>query len=56
MAYLNTQDSPCDYIDARDILVVKLESTGAGMGEKGLGASMGYFIKLYEKICARMEG
>jgi aspartokinase/homoserine dehydrogenase 1 len=51
-AYLQTQNIPCDWIDARDILVVKSDSTG--LGEKG-AASTGGVTPLYEQTTERLS-
>lgn len=53
-AYLQTQDVPCDWIDAREILIVKSDSSNAGLGEKG-AASTGGVTPLWEESGARME-
>mmetsp|Transcript_18965 Transcript_18965/g.28111 ORF Transcript_18965/g.28111 Transcript_18965/m.28111 type:complete len:948 (+) Transcript_18965:74-2917(+) len=51
-AYLQTQDVPCEWIDAREILVVK--SDGSGLGEKG-EASTGGVVPLWEETSLRMK-
>lgn len=51
-AYLQTQNVPCDWIDARDILVVKSDSSG--LGEKG-AASTGGVTPLYEETTERLS-
>ena len=43
-------------MNVRVILVVKSESLGEGLGEKGSLASMGWLVPLYEETSARMEG
>jgi aspartokinase/homoserine dehydrogenase 1 len=50
-AYLMTLDVPCEWIDARDILVVKSETSG--LGEKG-AASTGGVTPLYHDSSIRM--
>ena len=50
-AYLQTKEVPCDWIDARDILVVKSDS--AGLGEKG-EASTGGVVPLWGETASRM--
>jgi aspartokinase/homoserine dehydrogenase 1 len=50
-AYLQTTGVPCDWIDARDILIVKSDSSG--LGEKG-AASTGGVTPLYEETSKRM--
>jgi bifunctional aspartokinase / homoserine dehydrogenase 1 len=51
-AYLQTQNVPCDWIDAREILVVKSDSLG--LGEKG-AASTGGVTPLYEETTERLS-
>jgi len=51
-AYLMGLDVPCDWIDAREILVVKSDSSG--LGEKG-AASTGGVTPLYDLTTQRME-
>ncbi|KAG7374578.1 bifunctional aspartokinase/homoserine dehydrogenase II [Nitzschia inconspicua] len=51
-AYLQTQNVPCEWIDARDILVVKSDSSG--LGEKG-AASTGGVTPLYEITTERLS-
>ena len=51
-AYLQTTGVICDWIDARDILVVKSDSFG--LGEKG-AASTGGVTPLYEETAAKMS-
>jgi len=51
-AYLQTKGVPCDWIDAREILVVKSDS--AGLGEKG-EASTGGVVPLWEETANRMS-
>jgi len=50
-AYLQTKGVPCDWIDARDILVVKSDSLG--LGEKG-AASTGGVVPLWGETESRM--
>ena len=50
-AYLQTKEVPCDWIDARDILVVKSDSDG--LGEKG-EASTGGVVPLWGETASRM--
>lgn len=52
-AYLQTQGVPCDWIDAREILVVKSEGGNAGLGEKG-AASTGGVTPLWAETASRM--
>jgi len=52
-AYLQTQNVPCDWIDAREILVVKSEGGNAGLGEKG-EASTGGVTPLWAETATRM--
>jgi aspartokinase/homoserine dehydrogenase 1 len=52
-AYLQTQSVPCDWIDAREILVVKSEGGNAGLGEKG-EASTGGVTPLWAETARRM--
>lgn len=51
-AYLMTKGVPCEWIDARDILVVKSDS--AGLGEKG-EASTGGVVPLWAETATRMS-
>ena len=51
MLCLQTKDVPCDWIDARDILVVKSDS--GGLGEKG-EASTGGVVPLWAETATRM--
>jgi len=51
-AYLRTRGVPCDWIDARNVLVVKGDS--AGLGEKG-AASTGGVTPLYDETAAKMS-
>eukprot|EP00339_Tiarina_fusa_P000715 CAMPEP_0117014408 /NCGR_PEP_ID=MMETSP0472-20121206/11692_1 /TAXON_ID=693140 ORGANISM="Tiarina fusus, Strain LIS" /NCGR_SAMPLE_ID=MMETSP0472 /ASSEMBLY_ACC=CAM_ASM_000603 /LENGTH=973 /DNA_ID=CAMNT_0004717955 /DNA_START=61 /DNA_END=2982 /DNA_ORIENTATION=+ len=51
-AYLKTTGVPCDWVDARDILIVKSDSTG--LGEKG-GASTGGVRPLWTQTSARLK-
>lgn len=50
-AYLQTKDVPCDWIDARPILMV--QSDNSGLGEKG-AASTGGVIPLWEETSKRL--
>eukprot|EP00957_Ditylum_brightwellii_P029935 2265359-Ditylum_brightwellii.AAC.1 len=50
-AYLKTKGVPCDWIDAREILVVKGDSSG--LGEKG-AASTGGVVPLWAETASRM--
>mmetsp|Transcript_35122 Transcript_35122/g.52428 ORF Transcript_35122/g.52428 Transcript_35122/m.52428 type:complete len:963 (-) Transcript_35122:171-3059(-) len=50
-AYLKTKGVPCDWIDAREILVVKGDSSG--LGEKG-AASTGCVVPLWAETASRM--
>lgn len=50
-AYLQTLGAPCDWIDAREILVVKSDS--AGLGEKGSAATAGV-APLWAETATRM--
>jgi len=50
-AYLLTKGVPCEWIDAREILVVKSDSSG--LGEKG-EASTGGVVPLYAETSKRM--
>jgi bifunctional aspartokinase / homoserine dehydrogenase 1 len=50
-AYLVTKEVPCDWIDARDILVVRSET--AGLGEKG-DVSTGGVVPLWGETSTRM--
>jgi len=52
-AYLQTQDVPCEWIDAREVLVVKSEGGNAGLGEKG-AASTGGVTPLWTETANRM--
>ena len=51
-AYLSTQGVPTEWIDARDVLIVKSDSSG--LGEKG-AASTGGVTPLYDISAQRME-
>eukprot|EP00545_Synedropsis_sp_CCMP1620_P000259 CAMPEP_0119014178 /NCGR_PEP_ID=MMETSP1176-20130426/9396_1 /TAXON_ID=265551 /ORGANISM="Synedropsis recta cf, Strain CCMP1620" /LENGTH=955 /DNA_ID=CAMNT_0006967327 /DNA_START=62 /DNA_END=2929 /DNA_ORIENTATION=- len=51
-AYLQTTGVPCDWIDAREVLVVKSDSSG--LGEKG-AASTGGVTPLYQETAVRMK-
>ena len=44
-AYLQTQGVPCDWIDAREVLVVKSEAGNSGLGEKGAASTGGVMHK-----------
>lgn len=50
-AYLQTKEVPCDWLDAREILVVKSDSSG--LGEKG-AASTGGVVPLWAETASRM--
>ena len=50
-AYLQTQGVPCDWVDAREILVVKSDS--AGLGEKGSTSTTGV-VPLWGETSKRM--
>jgi aspartokinase/homoserine dehydrogenase 1 len=52
-AYLQTQDVPCDWIDARDVLIVKSDGGNTGLGEKG-AASTGGVTPLWAETASRM--
>eukprot|EP00617_Octactis_speculum_P019226 CAMPEP_0185772004 /NCGR_PEP_ID=MMETSP1174-20130828/66413_1 /TAXON_ID=35687 /ORGANISM="Dictyocha speculum, Strain CCMP1381" /LENGTH=911 /DNA_ID=CAMNT_0028458057 /DNA_START=274 /DNA_END=3009 /DNA_ORIENTATION=+ len=47
-AYLMTKNVPCDWIDARDVLLVKSEGGSTGLGEKG-SAATGGVVPLWEE-------
>lgn len=51
-AYLQTKDVPCDWIDARPILLVKSDSSG--LGEKG-SAATGGVLPLWEETTLRLN-
>lgn len=51
-AYLKTQGVPCEWIDAREVLVVKSDSSG--LGEKG-EASTGGVVPLWDQTASRMK-
>jgi len=51
-AYLQTKGVPCEWVDAREVLVVKSDSSG--LGEKG-EASTGGVVPLWEETKSRME-
>jgi len=53
LAYLRTKDVPCDWIDAREILVV--DSKSSGLGEKGSSSTGGVTVQ-WEESAARMNG
>mmetsp|Transcript_50042 Transcript_50042/g.85688 ORF Transcript_50042/g.85688 Transcript_50042/m.85688 type:complete len:947 (+) Transcript_50042:79-2919(+) len=50
-AYLETRGVPCEWIDAREVLVVKSDSSG--LGEKG-AASTGGVLPLWAETSSRM--
>jgi aspartokinase/homoserine dehydrogenase 1 len=52
-AYLQTKDVPCDWVDAREILIVK-GGDSSGLGEKG-AASTGGVVPLWDETESRME-
>ena len=52
-AYLQTKSVPCEWLDARDVLVVVSESEG--LGEKG-SAATGGVRPLWEETTRRMSG
>ena len=51
-AYLQTKNIPCDWIDARPILMVKSDSSG--LGEKGAAATGGV-LPLWEETAIRLK-
>eukprot|EP00566_Odontella_aurita_P002681 CAMPEP_0113538130 /NCGR_PEP_ID=MMETSP0015_2-20120614/7200_1 /TAXON_ID=2838 /ORGANISM="Odontella" /LENGTH=969 /DNA_ID=CAMNT_0000437681 /DNA_START=30 /DNA_END=2939 /DNA_ORIENTATION=- /assembly_acc=CAM_ASM_000160 len=52
-AYLQTRGVPCEWIDAREILIVKSDAGNAGLGEKG-SAATGGVVPLYAETATRM--
>jgi aspartokinase/homoserine dehydrogenase 1 len=51
-AYLQTKNIPCDWIDARPILMVKSDSSG--LGEKGAAATGGV-LPLWDETAVRLK-
>jgi len=53
-AYLRTKDVPCDWIDARDILIVKSDSS-SGLGEKGEASSTAGVVPLWDETAGQLS-
>uniref|UniRef100_A0A7S1ZRK1 Homoserine dehydrogenase n=1 Tax=Trieres chinensis TaxID=1514140 RepID=A0A7S1ZRK1_TRICV len=53
-AYLQTRGVPCDWIDAREVLIVKSEGGSAGLGEKGSSASTGGVVPLWDVTAEKL--